>query len=233
MNTGAVGNPDARRALRRDARINRERILAATASTMAREGRNVPLATIAHVAGVGIGTFYRRYPDRAALLQDMEYRAYDLLIAILVRIKEMPQTGAAAVETFLIEALAIAEQLVLPLHGAPPLLEESAVRARRRIDGIVESFLADGRVDGSIRSDVNATDVIMCSALTTQPLRHGPDWDVTARRHIALFIAGLQAVNGNPLPGRPIQQTEIEAAFAASCDEQRQSQRVFDRRCTP
>lgn len=213
MGTGAVGKPEVRKTMRRDAQANRERILAAAANAMAREGRNVPLATIADLAGVGIGTFYRKYPDRAALLHDMEYRAYDLLIAILDRIQGR-QSGAAAVEAFLLEALGIAEQLVLPLHGAPPLLDESAVLARRRINDEVDSFLAAGRADGSIRGDVNATDVIMCSALTTQPLQHGPNWDVTARRHIALFIAGLKAVDDDALPGRLVKQSDVEAAFA-------------------
>jgi AcrR family transcriptional regulator len=213
MGTGAVGKPEVRKTMRRDAQANRERILAAAANAMAREGRNVPLATIADLAGVGIGTFYRKYPDRAALLHDMEYRAYDLLIAILDRIQGR-QSGAAAVEAFLLEALGIAEQLVLPLHGAPPLLDESAVLARRRINDEVDSFLAAGRADGSIRGDVNATDVIMCSALTTQPLQHGPNWDVTARRHIALFIAGLKAVDDDALPGQLVKQSDVEAAFA-------------------
>jgi len=214
MGTGAVGKPEVRKTMRRDAQANRERILAAAANAMAREGRNVPLATIADIAGVGIGTFYRKYPDRAALLHDMEYRAYDLLIAILDRIQEGRQSGAAAVEAFLLEALGIAEQLVLPLHGAPPLLDESAVLARRRINDEVDSFLAAGRADGSIRDDVNATDVIMCSALTTQPLQHGPNWDVTARRHIALFVAGLKAVDDDALPGQLVKQSDVEAAFA-------------------
>jgi AcrR family transcriptional regulator len=213
MGTGAVGKPEVRKTMRRDAQANRERILAAAANAMAREGRNVPLATIADIAGVGIGTFYRKYPDRAALLHDMEYRAYDLLIAILDRIQGR-QSGAAAVEAFLLEALGIAEQLVLPLHGAPPLLDESAVLARRRINDEVDSFLAAGRADGSIRGDVNATDVIMCSALTTQPLQHGPNWDVTARRHIALFVAGLKAVDDDALPGQLVKQSDVEAAFA-------------------
>ena len=216
MTNGAAGAPGRRKSLRRDASANRERILAAAAETMAREGRNVPLATIADAAGVGIGTLYRRYPDRTALLHDMEYRAYDLLIEILVRIEESEQTGRVAVETFLLEALEIAERLVLPLHGAPPLLDRLAVASRQRIDAVVESFLAAGRADGSIRHDVNATDVIICSALTTQPLRHGPDWDVTARRHIALFVAGMHAVNGPALPGRAVEQADIEAAFAAA-----------------
>jgi AcrR family transcriptional regulator len=201
------------RAVRRDAQLNRERILAAAATTMAGHGRNVPLATIADAAGVGVGTFYRGFPDRAALLHAMEYRAYELLIGILDRIEEIPLTGAEAVHSFLIESLSIAERLVLPLHGAPPLVDDAAVAARQRIDDALASFLAAGRADGTIRDDVNATDVIICSALTTQPLQHGPNWPVTARRHIALFVAGIRAVDDHALPGPAVGRHDIEETF--------------------
>jgi len=63
-----------RRRPRRDAEANRERVLAAAAAAMLREGRTVPLATIAAEAGVGVGTLYRRYADRQALLHALEYR---------------------------------------------------------------------------------------------------------------------------------------------------------------
>src|ERR1700733_5261651 len=81
---GRVANPSrGRRRPRRDAELNRERVLAAAASAMLREGRNVPLAVIAAEAGVGIGTLYRSYADRDALLHALEYRAYGLLNEIL------------------------------------------------------------------------------------------------------------------------------------------------------
>ena len=54
------------RAFRRDAIENRERILRTAAQLMARRGHNVPLTEIADAAGVGVGTFYRGFPDRAA-----------------------------------------------------------------------------------------------------------------------------------------------------------------------
>ncbi len=57
---------------RRDAEANRERVLAAAAAAMLREGRTVPLANIAAEAGVGVGTLYRRYADRQALLRALD-----------------------------------------------------------------------------------------------------------------------------------------------------------------
>src|SRR3954452_871058 len=56
------------RPLRADAERNRPRILAAAASVFAERGLEVSLDDIAHAAGVGVGTVYRRFPDKDALI---------------------------------------------------------------------------------------------------------------------------------------------------------------------
>ena len=57
------------RPLRVDAERNRQRILAAAATLFAERGVDVSLDDIAAAAGVGIGTLYRRFPDREALIE--------------------------------------------------------------------------------------------------------------------------------------------------------------------
>jgi AcrR family transcriptional regulator len=204
-----------RRAVRRDALSNREKILTVAAELMAQRGRNLPLADIAEAAGVGVGTFYRGWPDRTALLHALEHRAYEHLIAIVDRIEESGQTGADAIETYLDGCLSLGNQLVLPLRGAPPLIDDAAVAARERINAALERFLADGRGDGSVRADVNAADIIMCGAMVTQPLPHGPSFSIIARRHIRLFVRGIRAPAEQPLPGPAVTQHDIEEIFAA------------------
>jgi AcrR family transcriptional regulator len=195
---------------RRDAEANRERVLAAAATVMMRDGRHVPLAAIAAEAGVGVGTLYRKYADREALLQALEYRAYGLLIQILDR---LPSGGLEAVRGFLAGTLEIADQLVLPLHGAPPLMTAEAVAARRAINSRLDEIIERGRADGSITAAVNATDVIVFSALITQPLAHGPDWPTLAARQLAIFVSGLAGAAA--LPGPPVTRQDIETVFAA------------------
>ncbi|MBV8860295.1 MAG: TetR/AcrR family transcriptional regulator [Mycobacterium sp.] len=185
------------------------------ADLMSRRGQHVPLAEIAEAAGVGVGTLYRKWPDRTALLHGLEHRAYEQLIEILDAIKASGQTGADAIETYLDECLKLGNQLVLPLRGAPPLADESAVMARKRINTALERFLADGRNDGSVRADVNATDVIMCGAMITQPLPNSPAFSIIARRHIRLFVRGIAASAKEPLPGPAVTQLDIEKTFAA------------------
>jgi AcrR family transcriptional regulator len=205
-----------RRAVRRDAVSNREKILAVAAELMAQRGRNVPLTEIAEAAGVGVGTFYRKWPDRTALLHTLEHRAYEQLIAILDRIDDSGQTGAGAIETYLDGCLSLGNQLVLPLRGAPPLTDEGAVAARGRVNAALERFLAGGREDGSVRADVNATDVIMCGAMVTQPLPNSPAFSIIARRHISLFVRGIRAPADQPLPAPQVTPQDIEDAFAAA-----------------
>ena len=204
-----------RRAVRRDALSNREKILAVAAELMAQRGRNVPLAEIAEAAGVGVGTLYRGWPDRTALLHTLEHRAYEQLIAMLDRIEDSGQTGTDAIETYLNGCLNLGNQLVLPLRGAPPLTDDAAVAARGRINAALERFLADGRDHGSVRADVNATDIIMCGAMITQPLPNTPAFSTVARRHISVFVRGLRAPADQPLPGPAVTQHDIEETFAA------------------
>jgi AcrR family transcriptional regulator len=181
------------RAVRRDAVENREKILRTAADMIAVRGQNVPLTEIAEAAGVGVGTFYRGFPDRAALLDELQRRGLDLLLTTLGRIRSDGLTGADAIDTYLQECLAMANQLVaMPLRGGQPLTDEAAVFAKRAIGRAVEDFLAEGRADGSVHDDVTSADVIVCATLIAMPLPHSPDWSVTARRHLALFMRGLR-----------------------------------------
>jgi AcrR family transcriptional regulator len=180
---------------------------------MTREGRHVPLAVIAAEAGVGVGTLYRKYADRDALMQALEDRAYGLLSQILGDITRRDLTGLEAIGEFLARTLKIASQLVLPLHGAPPLVTAEAVAARREINFRLDGFIARGLADGTIGAPVNATDVIVFSALITQPLAHGPDWERVAARQIAIFLTGLAGGGAGSIPGPPVTREDVEAAF--------------------
>ncbi|HEX7609109.1 MAG TPA: helix-turn-helix domain-containing protein, partial [Solirubrobacteraceae bacterium] len=56
------------RPLRRDAERNRQRVLAAARELFAERGLDVTLDDIARGAGVGVGTVYRRFPDKEQLI---------------------------------------------------------------------------------------------------------------------------------------------------------------------
>ncbi|HEX2313246.1 MAG TPA: TetR/AcrR family transcriptional regulator [Thermomonospora sp.] len=63
--------PGEERPLRADARRNRERVLAAARAAFAQEGEDVQMEAIAKRAGVGVGTVYRHFPTKKALLDTL------------------------------------------------------------------------------------------------------------------------------------------------------------------
>jgi AcrR family transcriptional regulator len=181
------------RAARRDAIANREKILHTAAGLMARRGHNVPLTEIADAAGVGVGTFYRRFPDREALLDELQRRGYDVCLRILARIRADKLTGADAIEAYLNRCHDVSDELVaMPLRGGDPLPDVEAVDAKRRIVKELEAFLAQGQTDGSVHADVRAMDVVVCSSVIATPLAHSSDWSTASQRHIDIFLRGIR-----------------------------------------
>jgi len=180
--------------VRRDAIENREKILRTAAELMARRGHNVPLTESADAAGVGVGTVYRGFPNRTALLAELQRRGYDLLLKILTRIRDDGRTGADAIEVYLADCLDLADQLAaLPLRGVEPLPDKAAADAKHLILQAIEDCLTEGKADGSVHADVTAQDIAVCGTLIATPLPHGPDWSTTARRHLNVFVRGIRA----------------------------------------
>jgi AcrR family transcriptional regulator len=180
-----------RRELRRDAVANRDRLLAAAAKAVRREGAGVPLATIAADAGVGVGTLYRRYPSREALLAALTHRSFQLVLGAAHRAADSGDTAIVCLRGFIDETIEHGGDLVLPMHGGPVLLDPDTIALRTEVRDTLGRVLERGRGDGTIRSDVTAFDIIVFGALLAQPLPHAPDWKKTARRQAAIYLDGL------------------------------------------
>jgi AcrR family transcriptional regulator len=178
------------RPLRSDAAANAERVLAAAIRSGLSEGRHVPLAQIAKEAGVGVGTLYRRYPNREALLEALAVRAYGILIGVAEQALASAPTGLAAVEQFLVNSYAARDQLVLPLHGAPVTADAESARGRFRIRQLVTGIVNRGHEDGTIRADVTAWTVVRFGAMLAQPMPTGPD-DPGADEQRRIFLRGI------------------------------------------
>ncbi len=187
----AAGTSSTPRGLRRDAATNRDRVLAAAAAAVRREGAGVPLATIAADAGVGVGTLYRRYPSREALLAALTQRSFRLVLAAAHHAAESNDTAIDCLRDFIDRTIDHGAHLVLPLHGGPLPLDQDTLDLRTEVHDTIEHVLHRGRRDGSVRHDVTALDIIVLGALLAQPLPHIPDWKRTARRLAAIHFDGL------------------------------------------
>jgi AcrR family transcriptional regulator len=179
------------RELRRDAAANRDRVLAAAAAAVRREGAGVPLATIAADAGVGVGTLYRHYASRDALLAALTHRSFRLVLAAAQRAADGEGTAIGNLRGFIDDTIAHGGDLVLPMHGGPVLLDAETIALRAEVRETLDRVLRRGRRDGTIRADVTATDIILFGALLAQPLPHVRDWKQAARRQARIFVDGL------------------------------------------
>jgi AcrR family transcriptional regulator len=188
------------RPLRSDAAANRERILAAATIAVRRDGERVPMATIADEAGVGIGTLYRHYPTRPALLSALTLRSFQLVLQHARAAAMSDEPAPAALAQFLERTIAARDDLILPLHGGPIIHDEKIAALQTEIRNLLEQVLARGRRDRTIRPDATPIDLIITGAMLAQPLPHAADWDQLARRQATIFVAGLAATD-HRLPG--------------------------------
>ena len=196
----------ARRAARRprsDAAANRERILVAATIAVRRDGERVPMATIADEAGVGIGTLYRHYPTRPALLAALTRRSFNLVLQHARAAALSNEPPPEALGQFYDRTIAARDEFILPLHGGPAIHDDEIAALQTEIRTLLEQVLARGRRDRTIRPDATPTDIIITGAMLAQPLPHTADWDQLARRQASIFIAGLATNDPSPSGSRP------------------------------
>jgi AcrR family transcriptional regulator len=180
------------RPLRADARENREKLLTAAVAAFASSGPGVPLETVAQQAGVGIGTLYRHFPTRDALiLAAYENEVEHLCEAAGELLRAMPP------ETALREWMNRFVGYVAAKRGIAEALRSLTssnalfTRTHDRMVAALSSLLRAGADAGTIRADVDAADVLR--AMSGVWLVAGEEgWQDQARRLLDLLIDGLR-----------------------------------------
>jgi len=177
--------------LRSDAMVNAERVLAAAIRSGLAEGKNIPLAQIAADAGVGIGTLYRRYPNREALLEALQERAYRILIAEAVDALASASSGLDSVDRYLRQSFEHRDELVLPLHGAPRSENTESARLRDELKRLIAKIIDRGHSDGSLRPEVTGLTVVRFGAMLAQPMSNVQGWTESAAEQRSVFLRGI------------------------------------------
>jgi len=178
---------------RSDAARNREALVRAATAAVHREGPHVSMATIAAGAGVGIGTLYRHFRTREELLDFLARRSFEQVLANAREAERDGATASDALRLFIEAAISQRNDLVLPLHGGPPVTVEETLAVRDQVHRAVQRIIDRGRADGTIGQDVAPRDVVVFGSMLAQPRQPDPGWDATCRRLLATFIKGLGA----------------------------------------
>lgn len=192
------------RPLRRDAELNRRRILLAGREVFAARGLQATLNDVAHHAGLGVGTVYRKFPDKQALAEAVFGEELDE-IAAMAQEARAGRDAFAALADFLERALARAAHN----RGLRELMRHGTVegaglaRARREITSHCEQLVARARTQGSLRDGITEADLApiaaMIDAVMSLPAEHPSEaW----RRYLAIILDGLRThPRQAPLPG--------------------------------
>jgi AcrR family transcriptional regulator len=192
--TGATPRP-----LRADAQRNRDRILATARDTFRERGPDASLEEIARGAGVGIGTLYRHFPTRHALLDAMFRDSVDLLCSETAELSESGKPYEAFVgwlhaqlqHAMTYQALA-ASLMITELGEVSPAelcADQSACSVLRTT---AESQLARAQEAGVIRADVDADDVLRLVNAIALTSEDASDSCAAAERLFTLMVDGLR-----------------------------------------
>jgi AcrR family transcriptional regulator len=178
--------------LRADARRNRAAILAAAEAVFAEQGTSAPTEEVAARAGVAIGTVFRHFPTKDALLAAM---MKELLARLAAEAAELISDGDPATALFTFFARVV-EQAAARKTVADLLADQGIdLRAAGPVATLrreLETLLAGAIQAGAVRNDVGAAEVLALLAATSDAaLRSG--WDSgLQRRVLAVVFAGLR-----------------------------------------
>ncbi|WP_353946895.1 TetR/AcrR family transcriptional regulator [Streptomyces sp. HUAS MG91] len=150
------------RAGRSDARRNREKLLTAARSVFSATAEGpVTLDAVARAAGVGIGTLYRHFPTREALVEAVYAAELDALAAAASELlDELPPVPALRAWLDRYTAFAATKHGMIDMLRSGPSPTTMPTRpTRERIAAAVGELLAAGARGGTLRSDVDPDDV--------------------------------------------------------------------------
>ncbi|OPG09990.1 TetR/AcrR family transcriptional regulator [Microbispora sp. GKU 823] len=186
-----MSTPQPRRRTRTDAERNRDRVLEAARALFAESGHDVQMSEVARVAGVGVGTLYRKFPTREALIEAIaEHRAAGI-IAAARRLADAddPADGLARLLHHVGEVLAddrgMSEVIEKAMGSGEPREE-----TREALLAIAGELLDRAQAHGTVGREVTTGDVNMVICGLAAVIRNAAgDW----RRYIEVALDGLRS----------------------------------------
>ena len=184
---------EAERPLRADARRNRERILQSARAVFAESGAEAQIDDVARHAGVGVGTVYRHFPTKQALLTELVRQTFRLFTGWAREALEAGGEPFALIEGLLrriAETAAGDAGVQYALASTAGQAETEAPAEQGELIAVIAELIERARRAGTIRPGIEATDIAMliCGVVSAMGPRPGFDW----RRHLDLVIDTLR-----------------------------------------
>ncbi|MDN3495694.1 helix-turn-helix domain-containing protein [Planococcus sp. APC 4015] len=192
------------RHFRADAARNRQKILDVAAHLFADRGLDVTLNDIAREAGVGVGTVYRKFPDKAALIDELTESKLEAMLSVVATASGR-ESGAAALRDLMMGAAAARAAD----RGLFLILFRAGDETRRddrvgRLLGAWDEVIARARDEGAVRPGFSAVDVDLFMMMVGAVADRTRDLGATAWRRCAEVLLDGYAVRPDDDPVPPV-----------------------------
>ena len=179
---------------RADGQRNRERLMETAKAAFAEVGVDVSLDEIARRAGVGIGTLYRHFPTRDAIVEAVYRREVEQLAAAATRLLDSHSPGDALHEWMrLFVDYVVTKKVMASALGAIVGNGASALYAYSgaQITGAMSLLVERAGASGDIRPDVDPNDLLRALIGFTYG-NTAPGWQASALRLIDILMDGMR-----------------------------------------
>jgi AcrR family transcriptional regulator len=182
------------RPLRADARRNREKVLAAARSVFSENGRDAQMDDVARRAGVGVGTVYRHFPTKEALIEALMVDSFQAIAAQATAALEIEDPWEAFTSVLWRGAEIMAgDRALSEVFASIPGAMEQAMPTVEGLQEAVAEIMRRAIAAGALREDAVLDDIpmIMCGigSATKKEHRCAAPW----KRHLTIVLDGLRA----------------------------------------
>jgi AcrR family transcriptional regulator len=207
------------RPLRKDAELNRQRILRAAAQVFTTRGLQASLDDVARQAGVGVGTVYRRFPDKEALVEALFEERLDELVGLAEDALAEPDSWDG-----LVRFLQRAGETLAGDRGLRHILmfaEYGRIRVekgRSKMQPVVSALVRRAQQDGKLRADLMPTDFPCIEFMLTAVAEYaGPVKPDMWLRYLTLILDGLRPSRADvtPLPVEALTPDQMVSVMRA------------------
>ncbi len=183
------------RPLRADARRNRERILQSAKAVFAQHGADAQMDDVAAQAHVGVGTVYRHFPTKDALMAELIRQKFQHLVeSAREGLQREGEPFDVFADTLRRNADDCARDAAMQhaLTGVGEHIWNDSLPVQEELYALTEQLIERAHRAGTMRTDIAASDIAMLMCGVSSTMNHhgaGFDW----RRHLELVIDALRA----------------------------------------
>lgn len=180
---------------RADARRNIDALVEAARAVFSASGVDAPAKEITDLAGVGVGTLYRHFPQRSELVKAVVESGIDAVAdagpALLA--EHGPAEALTRWVRLFADLLATKRGLAGALHSGDPAFAGLPGYFLQRLGPALAALLGAAVADGSVRGDISAGDLLQAITALCQPVPgQGPEYN---QRIVAVFLDGLRTAH--------------------------------------